>query len=46
LGFGAGDLIVKVPSQALQIEFPKVLFVNQKVSQIANLMKTKPVLTE
>jgi hypothetical protein len=46
LGFGAGDLIVKVPSQALQIEFPNVLFVAQKVKQIANLMKTKPVLSE
>jgi hypothetical protein len=46
LGFGAGDLIVKVPSQALQIEFPNVLFVAQKVTQIANLMKTKPVLAE
>jgi hypothetical protein len=46
LGFGAGDMIVKVPSQALQIEFPNVLFVTQKVSQVANLMKTKPVLTQ
>jgi hypothetical protein len=44
LGFGAGDLIIKVPSQSLQIELPNVLFVNQRVTEIANLMKTKPVL--
>jgi hypothetical protein len=46
LGLGAGDLIVKVPSQSLQIELPNVLFVSQKVSRVANLMKTKPVLAE
>lgn len=46
LGFGAGDLIVKVPSQSLQIELPNVLFVGQRVTQIANLMKTKPVLPQ
>ncbi|HKA53204.1 MAG TPA: hypothetical protein VKJ47_06035 [Candidatus Binatia bacterium] len=44
LGFGAGDLIIKVPSQSLQIVLPNVLFVNRRVTQIANLMKTKPVL--
>jgi hypothetical protein len=43
LGFGAGDLIIKVPSQSLQIELPNVLFVNSRVTEIANLMKTKPV---
>jgi hypothetical protein len=46
LGFGAGDLIIKVPSQSLQIELPNVLFVNSRVIEIANLMKTKPVLSE
>jgi hypothetical protein len=46
LGFGAGDLIVKVPSQSLQIELPNVLFVGQRVTQIANLMKTKPVVSQ
>jgi hypothetical protein len=46
LGFGAGDLIIKVPSQALQIELPNVLFVGRRVTEIANLMKTKPVLSE
>jgi uncharacterized protein (TIGR03000 family) len=46
LGFGAGDLIIKVPSQSLQIELPNVLFVSWKVTQIADLMKTKLVLTQ
>jgi hypothetical protein len=44
LGFGAGDLIIKVPSQSLQIELANVLFVNRRVTEIANLMKMKPVL--
>jgi hypothetical protein len=46
LGFGAGDLIIKVPSQSLQIELPNVLFVNKRVTEIADLMKTKPVLNQ
>jgi hypothetical protein len=46
LGFGAGDLIIKIPSQSLQIELPNVLFVNRRVTEIANLMKTKPVLSQ
>jgi hypothetical protein len=46
LGFGAGDLIIKIPSQAMQIELPNVLFVNGRVSEIANLMKMKPVMSE
>jgi hypothetical protein len=46
LGFGAGDLIIKVPSQSLQIELPNVLFVSRRVAEIANLMKTKPVLNQ
>jgi hypothetical protein len=46
LGFGAGDMIIKVPSQSLQIELPNVLFVNSRVTEIANLMKTKPVLSQ
>ena len=44
LGFGAGDLIIKVPSQSLQIELPNVLFVGRRVTEIANLMKIKPVI--
>jgi hypothetical protein len=46
LGFGAGDLIIKVPSQSLQIELPNVLFVDRRVAEIANLMKLKPVLNQ
>ena len=46
LGLGAGDLIIKVPSQSLQIELPNVLFVSRRVTEIANLMKTKPVLSQ
>jgi hypothetical protein len=46
LGLGAGDLVIKIPSQALQIELPNVLFVGRRVTEIANLMKTKPVLTQ
>jgi hypothetical protein len=45
LGFGAGDLIIKIPSQSVQIELPNVLFVDRQVARIANLMKTRPVLT-
>ena len=44
LGFGAGDLVIKVPSQALEIELPNVLFVAQRVAEISNLMKVKPVV--
>jgi hypothetical protein len=46
LGFGAGDLLIKVPSQSLQIELPNVLFVGRRVAVIANLMKMKPVLNQ
>jgi hypothetical protein len=46
LGLGAGDLIVKIPSQALQIELPNVMFVGQRVTEIANLMKLKVVLPQ
>jgi hypothetical protein len=46
LGLGAGDLIIKVPSQSLQIELPNVLFVGRRVAEIADLMKTKPVLSQ
>jgi hypothetical protein len=46
LGFGAGDLIIKIPGQAKEIELPNVLFAAQRVHEIANLMKMKPVITE
>jgi len=44
LGFGSGDLVIKVPSQALEIEMPNVLFVASRVAEVSNLMKTKPVM--
>jgi hypothetical protein len=44
LGFGAGDLVIKVPSQALEIELPNVLFVARRVTEISDLMKAKPVI--
>jgi hypothetical protein len=46
LGFGAGDLIIKIPGQAMQIELPNVLFADRRVREIANLMKMKPVIRE
>ncbi len=45
LGLGAGDLIIKVPSQSLQIELPNVVMVSRRVIEIADLLKTKPVLS-
>ncbi len=44
LGLGAGDLIVKLPSQGLNVEFPNVMFVARRVAQIAELMKTQPMI--
>jgi hypothetical protein len=46
LGFGAGDLIIMIPGQAMQIELPNVLFADRRVREIANLMKMKPVIRE
>jgi hypothetical protein len=46
LGLGAGDLIIKLPSQGRQIELPNVLFADRRVAQIGNLMKIKPVVSE
>jgi hypothetical protein len=44
LGLGAGDLIIKIPNQNLQIELPNVLFVDRQVTRIADLMRLRPVL--
>lgn len=46
LGFGAGDLIVRIPGQGTQIELPNVLFAARRVAEIADLMKMKPVIRE
>ncbi len=46
LGLGAGDIIIKVPGQNVIIEFPNVLFVDKRLREIADLMKTKPVIPQ
>jgi hypothetical protein len=43
LGLGAGDLVISVPALGKEIVLPDVLFVDGKVRQIAELMKTRPV---
>jgi hypothetical protein len=43
LGLGSGDLVLDVPNQGTEIVLPNVLFVDKKVQQIADLMKTRPV---
>jgi hypothetical protein len=45
LGLGSGDLIIQVPNQGQEILLPNVLFVDRRVQQIADLMKTRPVTT-
>ena len=45
LGLGSGDLIVRTTgAQAHQIDLPNVLFINAKLRQIENLLKTKNVV--
>jgi hypothetical protein len=44
LGFGAGDMIITVPNQGVTIEMPNVLFIDRRLREIADLMKTKPVI--
>jgi len=47
LGFGSGDLIVQTPGmQGAQMVLPNVLFAAWKVQQIADLMKTRPIVRE
>jgi hypothetical protein len=46
LGLGTGDLIIQVPNQGKEILLPNVAFVDRRVQQIADLMKTRPVTTE
>jgi hypothetical protein len=43
LGLGAGDLVISVPTLGKEIVLPDVLFVDRKVREIAELMKTRPV---
>jgi hypothetical protein len=44
LGLGAGDMIITVPGQNVVIEFPNVLFIDRRLREVADLMKTKPVI--
>ena len=45
LGLGSGDLIIRTTgAQAHHIDLPNVLFINAKVRQIENLLKTKNVI--
>ena len=45
LGLGSGDLIIRTSgAQAHQIDLPNVLFINAKVRQIENLLKTTNVI--
>ncbi len=47
LGFGSGDLIVQTPgTQGQQYVLPNVLFAARRVREIANLLKTRPVVPE
>jgi hypothetical protein len=47
LGFLSGDLIIQLPGQqGGQLELPNVLFAEWKVKQVADLMKTRPIVTE
>jgi hypothetical protein len=46
LGLGTGDLVIQVPNQGKEILLPNVPFVGRKVQQIADLMKTRPVIAE
>jgi hypothetical protein len=46
LGMGAGDMVITVPNQGPEIVLPNVLFVAQKVRQIADLMKVRPVTAD
>jgi hypothetical protein len=44
LGFMSGDLVIQVGQGGQQLELPNVLFAAWKVKQVANLMKTRPVV--
>jgi len=43
LGFGAGDLVITIPSQDVRYEFPNVLFVEQKLARIQALLALQPI---
>jgi hypothetical protein len=46
LGFGAGDLIVSTVDGRHEFELPNVLFADAKIKEIAEAMKTRPILAD
>ena len=47
LGFFSGDVLIQMPgAQGQQIVLQNVLFAGWKVQRIADLMKTRPIVTE
>jgi hypothetical protein len=44
LGFNAGDLIVSTADGRHEFELPNVIFADAKIREIAEAMKTRPVL--
>jgi len=44
LGFGAGDLIVSTADGRHEFELPNVLFADAKIREVAETMKTRPIL--
>jgi hypothetical protein len=46
LGLGAGDLIVSTADGKHEFELPNVLFADAKVREIAEAMKTRPILAD
>jgi hypothetical protein len=45
LGMGTGDLIVQIPTQNKEILLPNVVGIGRKIQLIADLLKTRPVIT-
>ena len=46
LGLGSGDLIVTTADGRHEFELPNVLFADSKIREIAEAMKTRPVMTK
>ena len=44
LGFGAGDLLVSTADGRHEFELPNVLFADAKIREVAETMKTRPIL--
>ena len=46
LGFGAGDLVISTADGRHEFDLPNVLFADAKIREIAEAMKTRPVMTD